>query len=310
MTERILVSAYLPPAEVEYLRAQISQAEVRFIPQHEVTAQDLSWAQVVFGNIDPVDLLVSYTNIKWLHSPNVGMDMYASLGTKPPDLQISNTTGIVDHAVSEHALALLLALTRLIPLIAQGQSRREWICEAYSTSFAATTIAEKQVHVLGYGQIARCLIAKLAGLSMQVTVYRRKGIGSDPSVARFLSFRELSSHAHEADVLISVLPDRPEVRGLISATVLGHMKSTAFLVNVGRGSVLNEPALVEALKRKAIAGAALDVFAEEPIPDSSSLWDLPNVLISPHVAGRFDREMHRHAAAFLSRLEEWRKRKT
>ena len=126
--------------------------------------------------------------------------------------------------------------------------------------------------------------------------------GSDQHVNAFRALSALASHCREADALVSILPDAPGTRGIISRQILSSLKPTAFVVNLGRGSALDESALVEALRHKAIAGAALDVFATEPLPHNSPLWEFENVLISPHVAGRFDSESQLHIGQFLERL--------
>jgi phosphoglycerate dehydrogenase-like enzyme len=165
-------------------------------------------------------------------------------------------------------------------------------------------LAGKSAHVLGYGPIARCLVEKLLGLRLRVCVYRRAAEGDDVRVERFLSFDSLPREVGDADALFALLPDKPQTRRLIDATVLAAMKPSAYVVNVGRGSSVDEAALVEALSAGRIAGAALDVFEAEPLAASSPLWDLENVLISPHVAGRFDQEMRRHVERFAGLLRE------
>ena len=136
--------------------------------------------------------------------------------------------------------------------------------------------------------MARAFIRKVSGLGIVVSVYRREAAGSDPHVHAFRALSALVNHCREADALVSILPDVAGTRRFISHRILSNMKPTACLVNLGRGAVLDEPALIEALQHGMIAGAALDVFVTEPLPHDSPLWDLENVLISPHVAGRFD----------------------
>jgi phosphoglycerate dehydrogenase-like enzyme len=242
---------------------------------------------------------VQCENVAWLHTPNVGLDSYAALRQARPDLQISNFVGVMDDAVAEHGLAMLFALTRRIPSLTEAKVAQEWIQREFGESRGATTIAGKSAHVLGYGRIARSLISRLAGLGMKVTVYRRTPVGDDPVVERFLALAQLTDHVGQADVLISIVPEYPETLEIINWQVLDAMKPTSYVINLGRGSAVDESALVRALESGRLAGAGLDVFQQEPLPETSPLWRLPNVILSPHVAGRFDREMRLHLDGFL-----------
>ena len=298
MLRRILVTLPLPPAEQDYLRGALPDNEFRFVPAASATDDDLAWATTIFGNVAPARRLVPCTNLRWLHTPNVGLEAYAELPARRPDLRLTRAQGVNDDAVAEHAIAMLLFLTRGLDLLAEARLGRAWERQAYMNR-GATVLAGKSAHVLGYGGIARCLVDKLLGLKMRVSIYRREARGDDPRVERFIELSALAVAIGDADAVLCVLPDHAETRGLISADVLERMKPSARLVNVGRGSVLDEQALARLLAERRLAGAALDVFEHEPLPPGSPLWDLPNVLISPHVAGRFDRELRGHCELFV-----------
>ncbi len=306
MRPRVLVTFPLAAAEQALLRELVPTAEFRFSAggSTEVAESDLAWAAVIFGNVKPADRLLPHRNVCWLHSPNVGLDAYEGLAKSRPDLRITHARGVVDDAVAEHAIAMLLCLTRSVDLLVRAQQKRAWDRQGFMARGSGRVLAGKSVHVLGYGPIARCLIDKLLGLRMRVSVYRRTAAGDDPRVERFLSFDALPREAGGADVLVALLPDKPQTRRLIDGRVLGAMKPSAYVVNVGRGSALDEAALVEALSADRIAGAALDVFEAEPLAPSSALWESDKVLISPHVAGRFDQEPRRHVERFAELLRE------
>jgi phosphoglycerate dehydrogenase-like enzyme len=282
----------------EYLTCKFPHDEIRFIADREVQEADLDWAQVVLGNITLVDRLLAREGILWLHSPNAGLDMYTTLTGRRPGIHITNSQGVMDHAVAEHTLAMLLALSRGLPMLLAAQSRREWARGAYMNPAAATVIAGKRAHVLGYGRIAQAIVSRLSVLSLRVTVYRRQPSGSAPDVERFLALSSLVDNVAQADVVIAILPDYPSTRGIISGAVLARLKPTALLINVGRGSAIDLGALVAAIQQNGLAGVALDVFPTEPLPQESPLWSLPNVLLSPHVAGRFGREIYGHIDEF------------
>ena len=304
MKSRVLVTLPIRDADYAYLCSSLGNADTRLAEADGPSNADLRWADVVLGNLKPSSLLLDYPNIGWLHSPNVGLDAYRSVCEARPELVVSNSKGIVDHAVAEHAVALLLAMTRSLSVLIDAQRRHSWaLIDDYSIH--RTTVAGKSVHVLGYGSIARCLIGKLSGLGARVCVYRRRARGRDLKVERFLAYSQLELEVASADALMVLLPEAVETRGMVGEEVLAAMPPHAFLVNVGRGTTVDEEALVVELQRYGIRGAALDVFAHEPLPPESPLWDLPNVLISPHIAGRFDQEMRMQVEGFVS---VWRER--
>jgi phosphoglycerate dehydrogenase-like enzyme len=298
--QRILITLPLAQHDRQYLSLRLGGFDLRFAAPP--SDDDLHWAQAIFGNVSPGARLIPHENIVRLHTPNVGLDSYAFLRQARPDLEITNSVGVMDDAVAEHGLALLLALTRCLPLLVDGKTARAWMQRSFSEACGATTIAGKSAHVLGYGRIARTLVTRLAGLGMKLTVYRRQPRGDDPLVERFLALGELAEHVRHADVLVSILPEYPETREIISERVLGAMQPTAYLINLGRGSAIDEPALVTALQSGRLAGAGLDVFQQEPLAETSPFWALPNLILSPHVAGRFDQEMRLHIEGFLRSL--------
>lgn len=304
MKPHVLVTLPLLPAEQQYLRDRLPRSDLRFLSASSVTDEDLAWATVLFGNLAPAERLIPRRNLRWLHTPNVGLEIYAALVQHRSDMNLTRSQGVNDHAVAEHALAMLLFLTRGLNVLAAAQPERRWERAAYM-GCGATVLAGKNAHVLGYGGIARRLVDKLLGLEMQVCVYRREGHGDDARVQRYLPFARLSHEVGSADVLFCVLPDSPETRRLVDGQVLERVKPTAYLVNVGRGSVLDEAALARALANGQLAGAALDVFETEPLPATSPLWELPTVLISPHVAGRFDEETRQHCDQFITLMRDF-----
>jgi len=300
---RLLVTLTTTDEDRRYLRERLPEVAVRFLGAAKPSPDDLNWAEAVLGNVKPPACLTEYPRIRWLHSPNVGLEAYDSVRAQCRDLEITNTKGIVDDAVAEHALALLLAMTRSVPVLLSAQAQHRWD-PADSEVFPRTTIAGKTAHVLGYGAIARNLIGKLEAFGMRVSVYRRRVHGNDDRVNRFLALSQLEHTIAEADVVFVLLPELKETAGLINGRILQAMRETAYLVNVGRGSTIDERALTTALERRSLRGAALDVFTSEPLPGASPLWHLPNALISPHVASRFDRLVRRQIESFVERWKQ------
>jgi D-2-hydroxyacid dehydrogenase (NADP+) len=297
MRLRILVTLPLDAELRPRVAALVDRDCVRFTT--EPTTGDLEWANVVVGNVPAATLLAVPDPPRWVHSPNVGLDAYDVVRDRRPDIRISHTTGILDAAVAEHAIALLLALTRNLPSVLGSQRDRAWGQAAYIAEARATTLEGKAAHVLGYGSIARALIHRLHGLGMHVTAYRREAKGDDALVERFARLDTLSALVGDADVVLCVLPSNEGTFHCIGARELAAMKPQAYLVNVGRGSTIDEAALVSSLQSGHPAGVALDVFEDEPLDPRSQLWAMAGVIVSPHVAGRSDLEMSEQVAGFV-----------
>lgn len=234
--------------------------------------------------------------------PASGIEPYECLANLRPDLRVTHAPGLNAEAVAEHGLALLFALERRLAELYVAQQRRGWVRDVYMRAAPRLT-GNMEAHVLGYGPLAKAMIAKLAVLGASVTAYRREATGDDPHVGRFRALRDLANEVASADVVIGLLPERPQTIQLIDADVLDAMRKGALLINLGRGTLLDEQALVRRLHDGHIAGAALDVFITEPLPADSVLWTLPNVIITPHIGGQFHGNRRAQIRQFLDLLK-------
>lgn len=169
---------------------------------------------------------------------------------------------------------------------------------------APRLIGNMEAHVLGYGPLAKALISKLVVLGARVTAYRREATGSDPHVRRYRALRSLANEFASAEVAIGLLPERPQTIQLIDADVLDAMQKGAVLINLGRGTLLDEQALVRRLHDGHIGDAALDVYSTEPLPADSALWSLPNVIVTPHIGGQFHGNRRAQIRQFLDFLKD------
>ncbi|MCB1103731.1 MAG: hypothetical protein H7A44_08280 [Opitutaceae bacterium] len=303
--ERIVFSSTLSPEAESYLREQFpSSHELRVRTARGVTDDDLAWATGICVNNIPADKIRAQDNIGWLHVPAVGIDPFLSLRETRPDLHITRHGPFNARAVAEHGLGLLLALRREIPAMVEAKPRRIWARDPIFKRHPPL-VAGSQIHVLGFGPVAQTVITLLAAVGAEITVYRRSAEGNHPGVKHFRALHDLATHIGGADALISVLPGHPEIKHRINATVLDSMQPSSVLVNLGRSDVLDHEALVAALTADRLAGAALDVFDQEPLPPESPLWSAPNLIISPHVGGQFRGNLHRGIDIFLGEFEQW-----
>jgi D-2-hydroxyacid dehydrogenase (NADP+) len=216
--------------------------------------------------------------LKWIQALGTGVDNIVDLPSLGPEVLVTNIRGIHGAPVSEATIAYMLALARDLPRAAHAQEQCAW------ERWPARLLSGKTVGILGVGLIAEYLapICKLFGMTViGITGGPRAAKGFDRMVAR----EDLVKVAPELDFLVVLIPMSAETRNIVGEKVFTAMKPTAFLVNVARGGVVDEEALMAALTRETIAGAALDVFAEEPLPATSPLWKTKNLTIFSHLGG-------------------------
>lgn len=226
-------------------------------------------------------------NLKLAQSLAAGADgvLKAPFGES---VKICSGVGLHDHTVTEHALALTLALLRRLPESLKAQERHEWDWElggsqALRTDGHIAMLLGARVLIWGFGSIAQTLAPVLQSLGAHVTgVARTAGERSGFTV---VTEEDLPQELPTTDLLIMILPGLPATAKALNAERLALLPKTALVVNVGRGTTVDEDALLSALHGGSIAGAALDVTAKEPLPEDSPLWDAPNLIITPHAAG-------------------------
>lgn len=245
----------------------------------------------------------SFGRLRWVQSLAAGPDAVVRAGFAP-EVAITSGRGLHDGPVAEHTLALTLAALRRLHLMRDAQAKHRWPGELGGGEQAShpgpITLNGARVLVWGFGSIALRLAPLLSALGAEVTgVARSAGErGGYPVVAE----AQLADALPGADVLIMILPSLTGTHQALNAERLALLPAHAWLVNVGRGATVDEAALLAALEDGRLAGAALDVFATEPLPADSPLWSLPNVLVSPHAAGGRPQEAGRLIAENLRRL--------
>jgi len=227
------------------------------------------------------EVLRAGTKLKWVQALGTGVDNLIDRPVLRKDIIVTNIHGIHGPPVSEAAIASMLALARDIPRALRAQSRREW------ARFPAQLLHNKSVGIFGIGAIAEELAPKCKAFGMRVT-----GISSAPRAVtgfdRMHHSSDLIEGVRELDFFVLLTPLTEKTRNSVDARIFAAMKPTSFLVNLARGGVVDEQALVDALKGGRLAGAALDVFNEEPLPPGHPFWTMDNVIITTHQGGFCD----------------------
>lgn len=277
----------LPVTEEEKARfaALAPQAEHIYTGRRTVTAEQLARATVMFGWPRP-DSLRDAKQLKWFQSMWAGTDEYA--GCLPEGAVLTSSSGSNSRSVAEHAFASLLALCRRLPTYRDSQRAHRWEDEG-----AMKTLLGSTVLVVGAGHIGGAFAQMCQALGSTTIGLKRTVRGPLPGFDRLETMDRLDDLLPQADVVYLSLPHTAQTAGLMNETRLRALKDDAILVNSGRGSVLDQAALVRVMGEGKLWGAALDVTDPEPLPADHPLWDIPNLLLTPHVAGGMRLELTR-----------------
>jgi D-2-hydroxyacid dehydrogenase (NADP+) len=253
------------------------------------------------------ELIPAARRLAFIQSISAGTDQYSRDALGAAGIRVASAQGVNERAVAEHAIALILALARQIPQARDNQNAKMWRGMIGDISKREDELSGKTLLVVGMGRIGSRLVTLAKAFDMRVIAIRgdpSKGAGAADKV---VGEDELLGTLPQADFVALTCPLTPRTKNLIDAKALAAMKPSAYLINVARGKVVNEPALVQALNQKRIAGAALDCVWEEPLPATSPLWDARNVLITPHTAGETRRYEDKVIDLLLENLErQWR----
>ncbi|MBQ2062370.1 MAG: D-2-hydroxyacid dehydrogenase [Oscillospiraceae bacterium] len=237
--------------------------------------------EVLYGNPGP-EILRLFPNLKWVCVSSAGVDRHLDDGLYPsPDVVLSNSSGAYGVTISEHVLMVALMLLRQMPVFQEAAGEHRW-----QGMLPTRSIFGSRVTMLGTGDIGTAVARRMKALGAAcVTGVHRSDKAVDPAFDRAITFRELDEVLPETDILVSALPHTAETAGTLSRERIGLLPRDAILINVGRGTVLDQEALMDALRGGRLAGAALDVMVPEPLPAGHPLWNTPNLLITPHISG-------------------------
>ena len=270
----------------EDYRRQIDEAAKKagfsasFFENQAALAAEIGEMEVLFGYIPPA-LLVQAKKLRWFCAASAGVDHLLADELWPrADCLLSNSSGAYGHTISEHILMVLLMLLRRMPEYEADLRERKWTFYAPIRS-----VVGSHVVMLGAGDIGSAAARRLKALGASVTGVCRSGRSDEPAFDRVVPIGELDGVLPEADALIMALPATPETAGVLSRERIALLPERAYVVNVGRGSAVDQEALAEALREGRIAGASLDVMTPEPLPENDPLWSCPNLLLTPHISG-------------------------
>ncbi len=236
---------------------------------------------VALGHHISRDMIAAAKNLRWIQALTTGTDTLTPPGVLPPHVLLTSTRGIHGPQMSEMAFLHMLALNRDIDRLRRNQAEAKW------DPWSAPLLHGKIIVIVGLGVLGEHLAARCKLFGMTVLGVSG-GRGAAPNFDEVHPRGALAEVAARADFLMLLVPYSPETHHLVDAMVLSRMKPTAFLINLARGGVLDEAALIEHLQAGKIAGAGLDIFQQQPLPKDNPLWHMPNVVITPNMGGRSD----------------------
>jgi glyoxylate/hydroxypyruvate reductase len=265
--------------------------------------QLMSQAEVMLGLdfADRAKTLKRAPRLRWIQGTSAGMGKYvAEAGLLNSDILVTTASGIHGRQLAEFVLLSVLFFTKDVLSLQQHQRAHRWERRTFKQ------LEGKRAAIIGLGHVGRCVATLLTAAGVQVMGCRRSSGVPPEGVLTLFAPNELHDVLPQVDFLVIATPATPETDGLIGHSELARMPPHAVIINIARGSVVDESALVEALLSGRLAGAALDVFKEEPLSASSPLWDIRNVLISPHSASTAPGENRKIAELFVENLQRFR----
>ncbi|HEU5294246.1 MAG TPA: D-2-hydroxyacid dehydrogenase [Burkholderiaceae bacterium] len=261
---------------IAHVEVRTADELTRHLPAADVLVVSMLWKN---------DLAGSAAKLRFIQSISAGTDQYDKGLLRERGIRLASAAGVNAQAVAEHAMALVLALARRLPEARDNQHAKRWRAMISEIATREDQLTGKTLLIIGLGRIGARLARLAKAFDMRVVAVKRNPASATGGADAVYGIDRLRELLGQADVVALTCPLTPETEHLIDAAALAAMKSSAHLINVARGRVVDESALIDALQQRRIAAAGLDVTREEPLAVSSPLWTMPNVLITPHTAG-------------------------
>ena len=296
-----------PPAWLaDAIRKRWPAMRVVHLPDYDHLPQELPDTDIFVGYSLRAQQLLDAKKLKWIHSTAAGVAQLMYPELRDSGILVTNPSGIFSVPMAEHTLGMTIALARNFPDCVRHQDQSRWAQQQlWDQPQHLTELNGQVLLIVGYGSIGHELARRAKAFDMRVWGVSRTGKGDASLADKIVPITHLHEVLPHADFVVVCAPETNETKHLIAAPELARMKSTARLINVARGSLLDQSALLTALQQRRIAGAALDVTDPEPLLAADPLWHAPNLLITPHTSAISDRLWPRQTSLLLDLLELW-----
>ena len=292
----------------ERLRKEFPQLEVVHLLDYDRLREEIAEADLAIAWSLRGEQVRAARKLKWIHSTATAVHALMSPELRASSIVVTNARDVHGPVVAEHALALIFALAKRLPQAINYQRRKHWAQhELWEAAHPPRELRDATLTIVGLGGIGKPLAGMASALGIRVVAVRQHPERRCEGVDVMCGPDQLEDALQEADFVVLAAPVTAKTHHLMNAARLARLKREAYLINVARGVLVDEAALVEALRARRFAGAALDVTGEEPLPPKSPLWEMDNVLITPHIAGLTEKMWERHYDAFTENLRRFMK---
>jgi phosphoglycerate dehydrogenase-like enzyme len=301
----ILCIHSLSEDEIAEVRTAAPGAKVVVSTEREEILRYAPEAEVIYSGHHEFteEIFKAAPHLKWVQVSSAGVERYLFPAFLESDVALTSSAGVFNVPIAETILAMMFAFTRRLNVYRDRQREKQWR--------HAPTMEEldgKTVGIVGLGEIGGELARMVRGLNVRVIGIKRSVPDTPPEGVEWVrGMDSLLDLARESDHLVNTLPNTPATKGILDRAVFEAMKPTACVYNIGRGATIDQDALIEALREGKIAGAGLDVTTPEPLPPDSPLWEMENVILTPHVSGSSPRTRRRGLEFFLANLHRYQK---
>ena len=299
----------LPRRFVDGLRRDFPQHTFLDAWDRDTLRRVLPEADVAFTPFIDRDVFASATRLRWVQSPAVGVGSLMFPELLASDVVVTSARGIRARSIAEHVMGVTIALARRLPIAMRAQTDHRWAQdELEGPASGVRALDGLRMTIVGLGSIGTEIVKLATPFGIRISAIRRRAQNPPPAgVDEVLAPERLSGLLGKSDVLVLAVPHTPETKQIIGRAEIDRMPRGAFLINIARGKLIDDGAVVEALKDGRLGGAALDVFTREPLESTSAYWDLPNVIITPHTSGAMQDYWTPLVALFAENLRRFEK---
>ncbi len=301
--DKVVIGVNIWQDNVEAVKQRFPDIDIVLEPDADRIVAQLADADAYTGFRLSAEQLDAAPRLKWVHSLSAGVEQWLDSGVAERHLLLTNSSGVHATNISEHVFAMMLAFARQLPLLLDSQKRHKWRDNETFDRHVFELDGQKLI-IVGTGAIGAAVAQRAKSFNMTTVGVRRNPTRETvPHIDEQVSIGEMRAHLGDADHVVICLPMTSETKGLFSAEVIASMRPGAHLFNIGRGGIIDQDAMIEALRSGHLGGAGLDVTTPEPLPEDSPLWDLPNVLITAHTSGNTPKYGERALSLFGDILE-------
>ncbi|MYC76395.1 D-2-hydroxyacid dehydrogenase [Candidatus Poribacteria bacterium] len=286
-------------SEIEAMLSDVPPGvEVRFLPHGESLRDHIADVHILFGHLSE-DAMQEAMALRWVHQPHAGVEGFMYPAFKASEVILTNCRGLYGTQIAEHAFALLLSITRRIPDQLEFMKTKHW------ERVSCVELAGMTMGILGLGGIGRAIAARAQAFEFNVIAADVEPIDKPDLVSELYSLEGLMAFLAKSNIVMVCCPSTPETHKLLSDAQFNQMPDASYLVNVSRGKIIDETALLTALQNGKLAGAGLDVTYTEPCPPESPLWEQQNVILTSHSAGSSQHIRRRAMQLFIDNLHRY-----